>query len=235
MRLVHSAPDLVELRGRDGIGAPLLVGSALLVPPTLAALAAATRMTHERMLVALALAAIATGLIRLGWPRLHQIRISPLERTVQVDRRPRVPLGADPLLHLVAAPAERAAGPQRYGAALEWRDGAPLLLLAADEPATVLRELAALRTVLPLRMSSGWGLPAQAPPWVDAVAKVGSGLPIARKSAPTERDARRRVTTTMVVGCVAVATLLAMEIRGRLSQGDMPSSISLVLPALGLL
>jgi hypothetical protein len=235
MRLVHTAPDLVELRGRRSIRGPLLVGGVLLFGPALATLLAAPPLTTSRVLVAAVIATIAAGLIGSGWPKLRQVRIDPRQRTIQVGSSVPAALGEGAWLQLGPAPAHAPTGPARYGVILERREASPVLLLASENPSIALRELSFLREALPLPVAAGWGLPADGVPWVDrggtsAARAEGRGTPDEFVGQP----ARRRAATTLMVGAAAIATGIALHVSRRVAQGDAPHPVSLALPVLGI-
>src|SRR4051812_47557673 len=75
MRLVNSAPDCIELRGRDAVRSPVWVGLVLLLGPTLLSLFGPAPFTGLHMAGATTLLALSTGLIALGWPRSRWVRI----------------------------------------------------------------------------------------------------------------------------------------------------------------
>lgn len=235
MRLVHTAPDLVELRGRRSVRGPLLVGGVLLFGPALATLLASPPLTTSRLVVTAIIAVSAAGLIALGWPTLRRVRLDPRRRTVQVGDAAPEELGVDPWLQLGAAPAQAPTGPARYAVTLERRDAGPLLLLASESPAVALRELAALREALPLPVVAGWGLPAAGPPWVDRIRSAGPDeqpTPVGDDLVSTA--AKRRAATTLLVGAAAIACGLALQVSERVARGDPPNPVSIALPILGI-
>lgn len=231
MRLRTAKPDIIVLRGRRGVGTPLIVGCALLAWPLLAATVAGPP-TGDRLLAALVLVALASLFIWFGWPRARDLRIRPRERVLELGRRRAVMLPDDAAFRLVDAPAQPVAGPLRYGVALAWRGADPVLVLAGDDPAAVLRDLVRLRELLPLPVLAGWGLSHSALPWLSGVTPAATPA-LAAKEDPVE-PSRRRATTVMIAGTVGAAGLLAMEMHGRASRGDTAIPISIVLPAIGI-
>ncbi len=233
MRLVRTQTDLLEFRGRDGLGAPALVGGALLVGPASIALFADAPLTSVRILMVLVLALLALGLLRLGWARRHRVRISVKDRTIQVDGGLPSGLGDDPVLRLVAAPSIHATGPSRYGVCLERPGNEPVLVLASSDPARALDDASVVRRVLAVPVSTGWGLPATAPPWVD----VRRNVPSENEAPPnpghsTEPPSPRRIATMLLVGSAVVGLLLANEFSTRIALGDTASRMSIILPVL---
>src|SRR5882672_10888079 len=224
MRVVHSTPDLIELRGRGSIGTPLIVGSVLMCWPILATVMAGTLPTGDRLLSTVLLVGIASGFIAFGRPKAQTIRIRPRARTVESERGTAV-LGDDASLRLASAPAQPVSGPLRYGVTLEARGTLPLLVLTGRDPARVLADVVALRAHLPLPVRSGWGLSRNAIPWIGPSA----GDAVDPNDDPVE-PTRRRATTTLGVGTAGAAGLLLMEIYGRASRGDPMSAMSIVLP-----
>ena len=231
MRVVHSTPESIELRGRGSVGTPLLVGSVLLCWPIVATVMRGTMPVGDQLLSTVVLVGIAAVFIGFGRPKRRSIRLRPGARTVESERGTE-PLGADASLRLVAAPAQPVAGPLRYGVVLEATGMRPLLLLTGRDPARVLADVATLRAHLPLPVRTGWGLSRNAIPWIGP--SLGDGEASVQNDDPVE-PTRRRATTALVVGTAAAAGLLLMEIHGRASHGDPMSAISIVLPALGIL
>jgi hypothetical protein len=163
------------------------------------------------------------------------VRLRPRAGTVTVDDSPPLRLSDDAALRLVAAPAQPIAGPMRYGVTLETRGMLPLIVLAGEDPGKVLRDVARIRAQLPLPVHVGWGLRPGALPWLArGRGALDGSLGAWRKDDPVE-PTRRRATTALGVGTAGAAGLLAVEIHGRASRGDVASPISLVLPALGVL
>jgi hypothetical protein len=230
MRVVHSTPDLIELRGRGGVGTPLIVGSVLMCWPILATMMVGTLPTGDRLLSTVLLVGVASVFIAFGRPKRRTIRIHPRARTVESERGTAV-LGDDASLRLTAAPAQPVAGPLRYGVMLEARGTLPLLVLTGRDPARVIADVVALRAQLPLPVRSGWGLSRNAIPWIGPSMADSEAVATDDPVEPT----RRRATTTLGVGTAGAAGLLLMEIHGRASRGDPMSGMSIVLPALGIL
>jgi hypothetical protein len=248
MHLVNSAPDCIELRGRDAVRSPVWVGLGLLLGPTVLSLVGPAPFTALHVAGTITLLALSTGLIALGWPRRRWVRIRLAQDPERDGRRGTIatseddgerPLGADLTARLIAVPTEGSSGNALYGVGLELptsdTDGAaarPLvLLIARADPSDTLSDLASLKMRLPLRVVGGWGLPTSSP-WTDAPAPVSRG---SGRTAPwDDRAARRPVALALVVGGVAIGCAMMMEIKGRLNLGDSPAAVSIVLPLFGL-
>ncbi|HVW29397.1 MAG TPA: hypothetical protein VHC69_28725 [Polyangiaceae bacterium] len=224
-------PDVIELRGRSGVGTPLIVGCALLAWPFLAA-SVVGFPTGDRLTATIVLVAVATAFIGFGWPRAHNVRLRVRERRIETPGRRVVTLPDDAVFRLVAAPAKPVAGPLRYGVALEWRGADPIPVLSGADPARVLADLVRVREHLALPVLAGWGLSHDAVPWLDGIAPA-----VATGRVPEEdpvEPTRRRGVTVMGVSTAGATALLATEIHGRATDG-VASSISIVLPVLSIL
>jgi hypothetical protein len=231
MRLVNSAPDSMELRGRDAVRAPVWVGFGLLLGPTLLSLLGPAPFTPLHVAGLVALLTLAVALIALGWPRMRWVRIHTDRRTIATSEDGERPLGGELTVRLIAVPTEGSSGNALYGVGLE-RDGAGVvLLIAREDPSDVLADLAALKARLPLRVVGGWGLPAGAP-WTDLPRPESRGS--ARLAPWDDRAARRPVAAALVVGAVAISIAIVVEIKGRLDLGDEAEPLSIGLPILGL-
>jgi hypothetical protein len=233
MRWVHSTNDAIELRGRSGVGTPLLVGSLLLCWPLLAMLMAGFP-SGERLVALLAVAALALGFVWLGWPKVRKVTLAPAKHSVIVNGRARS-LSPDSYFRLVPAPAKPVAGPLRYGVLLEARDAAPVLVLSDDDPAQVLSDLIAIRKILPLTTYAGWGLGRDTVAWLASERAPSDDIALPSGEDDPVEPTRRRATTAISVGTAGALGLLVMEIRGRMSRGDVAIPLSLVLPALAVL
>jgi hypothetical protein len=135
------------------------------------------------------------------------------------------------VLELVPVPKRGSSGNASYGVALATADVPRVLLLASDDPAETLADLARLRAVTPLRVVGGWGLGADSP-WVD---ENGPPRRDDRDTAPwDERNTRRTIVKTLLVATGAIAILMADEVRGRMVLGETPSTPSILLPFFAL-
>ena len=232
MRLSSSSADEIQLRGRGRIGTPLIVGSVLLCWPILATCIADTPLTTDRSLASGILVLVAATFIRFGWPKARVIRLRPKESSVTVDGRRAWQIPTDAALRLGFAPAEPVAGPLRYAVVLEARGVEPLRLLSAEDPSRVLNDLVELRRWLPLPVLAGWGLSRDAIPWLEGVTSMATPAEAAADD-PVE-PTRRRAATGLGIGTAGAASLLATEMHGRASRGDIPSTTSMVLPVLSV-
>lgn len=250
MRLVNSAPDCIELRGRDAVRSPVWVGLGLLLGPTLLSLLGPAAFTPLHVAGATTLLALSTGLIALGWPRLRWVRIRPAEGSEGAGRHGTIatseddgerPLGEELTVRLIAVPTEGSSGNALYGVGLalseNQADGSlrtpssMVLLIARQDPSDTLADLAVLKSRLPLRVVGGWGLPSSSP-WTDAPAPESSGSP--RPAPWDDRATRRPVAMALVMGAVTIGGAMVMEIEGRLDLGDTAAPLSIVLPLLAL-
>jgi len=233
MRWVQSTNDVIELRGRSGAGTPLLVGSLLLCWPLLATWMAGPP-SGDRLVALLALTALSLAFIRLGWPKARKVRLVLTKRSLILNGRARS-LSAQAYFRLVPAPPKPVAGPLRYGVFLEAPDAEPVLILSDDDPANVLADLIEIRKGLPLAAYAGWGLGRDAIVWLESGRAPRDDAPLPSGEDDPVEPTRRRATTAITVGTAGAVALLVMEIRGRMSHGDVAIPLSLVLPALAVL
>ena len=233
MRVASITPDRIEIRGRGGVHTPLIVGGVLFAWPFLASAMAGSPPTGDRLVAGLVVLALGAVLVWFGWPGRRVIRIERRERLLEARGGAPfvIPDGAN--LRLIAAPAQPVAGALRYGVALEAPGREPLLILVGKDPAVVLTDVVLLREKLSLPVLAGWGLSPDALPWLTASATARDPLRTALEDDPVE-PTRRRATTALGVGTAGATALLALEISGRASRGDVASPISLLLPALGI-
>lgn len=227
MRIVRQLPGVLEIRGSDAFRAPVVVGLVLVIAAAGFALIGGGPLTLTRVGGLAAVAGTGLWLMRLGIGR---------NRTLQIRESPPAVLGVDgrldvlpgSFLQLAPAPTGSGHGVQ-YGLELVTPAGLRTLLLAADDPAEVLRGAASIaRTLGGLDVATGWGLSSGAP-WVtrrDTGSPPPSGWP---EPEPTDP---RKLGLTIAIGAVAAMIVIAVEIRGRLLLGETPSVLELVLPAL---
>ncbi|HVU00496.1 MAG TPA: hypothetical protein VHE30_02050 [Polyangiaceae bacterium] len=225
MRLVHSAPDVVEFRGRRPIRAPIWVGAALLLGPFSLAVfgPAAPSPTHGFAMAALG--AVGALLVAVGFPRGRWVRLRVADRLASSSDQGSAALPTTPVARLVSVRARGSPEETLYGVALDRADRDPLVILAAPTPDAVLSDLASVRRILPLHVVAGWGLPPDAP-FVDEGSLEGR-----KRNAPwDDRAARRPFVLTLVIALAAIAGMMALEVRGRLVLGDELRAFSVVLP-----
>lgn len=231
MRLKQEEPSALVFGGRGPVLPPIWVGLALLVGPASLALFAPGPITAPRLGTATLIAALGLLLVTRSWPRAIRATLDPRARVVVTGGRRRAFTEAASY-HLVPVAPRTPGGRPVYGVALSPSGGTDtVLLVATTDPGEALADLARMQAALRLPVRGGWGLPSGAP-WVDGEPPP-SGPPDG--GVTEERAGRRRAVTTLLVGSVAIGLGIARTVRGRMLEGDSPSVLSLVLPALGVI
>jgi hypothetical protein len=241
MRVARSAPDEIEIRGRDAMRASLLLGVALTLSVALVLVSLAGALAPAQITAWSFVGLVGAVIAFFAWPRRHRISLRRGEHLVVVDGSSE-PLG-DARLRLVAVRREGAPGPRTYGVVLERSAKAPLIVLSDPKPDRVLRDLTLLRKVVSLPTFPGWGLPRDAP-WTTqaepAAAVPASAAPVSRPGgnrfasrAPRGRT-KKSMAGTLFVGSAGMAAIIVVNLTHRIALGDAPSAMSLVLPILSV-
>ena len=229
MRVAHSAPDQIDIRGRDAMRAPLLLGLAVVLAVGLAffGTAEAASSSHVTAWSVVGLGGLLA--IFLGWPRARRITLKRGNGVVHVDG------AAEPIeeteLRLSAVRAEGTAAVNYYAVVLR-SARAGTVLLSDARPDQVLRDLALVRRVVPLRLAPGWGLPPDSP-WIEPGDATTSAArrPSDAALAPSRRT-KRSIAGTILVGSAGVSAIVVIDVWHRIALGDSPSGLSLALPVL---
>src|SRR5262245_61426823 len=140
MRVARSAPDLIDIRGRDAMRASLLLGVALIVCVVLVLVetAGATSPAHVGAWSLVGVAGLVMTLF--GWPRLRRIGFKRGDAVIRLEGTiDPVPV-ADARLRLSAVRTEGVAGPSEYGVVLERSSGTGVVVLSDPEPERVLHD-----------------------------------------------------------------------------------------------
>jgi hypothetical protein len=230
MRLKQEEPGKLTFAGRLPVLPPIWVGIALLVGPASLALFAPGAVTTPRLVTALLIGGLGLGLIFRSWPRVMTLAVDTQARLV-IDGASRTAFTEAATYHLVAVAPRTPGGRPVYGVALHPHEGdAHRLLVATTDPADALTDLTRMQAHLRLPVRGGWGLPTGAP-WVD----TGSGArPQGEDAVAEERAGRRRASTAMMIGSVAISLGIARTVHQRVALGQYPEALSIVLPALGV-
>jgi hypothetical protein len=211
MRLSSVATHVLEFRGRDPVLAPLVIGAGLAAGITALFLTGPRPFTTERIVTALAVAAVAAVLISFGWPRVRWVRIRLADRIIESDRTLPAKIDAGAVLRLVDAHADRVAERPIYGGVLEL-GGSKFVLSSAREPDKVLTDIKTVEQGLDLPVRGGWGVTAR----------------------PRPELSPRRLSIAMVTCWIGFSALAIVEVVTRLQKGDVPSWLALTLPASGI-
>ena len=159
------------------------------------------------------------------------MRIRTDARTIATSEDTERPHGAELTAQLLAVPTAGSSGNALYGVGLEQDAGPVVLLIASPDPSEALRDLAAIRAKLSLRVVGGWGLPAGVS-WADRAAPQD---PRKRPVAPwDDRAARRPIAAALFLGAATISVAIGVEIKRRLDLGDPLAPLSIGLPLLGL-
>jgi hypothetical protein len=233
MRVAHSAPDQIDIRGRDAMRAPMVLGVALLSAAGLALLATRDSSSFSQALAWMTVGAGGLLAVALSWPRARHIALKGGgDAVLRIDGRQEAIPVAETRLRLSAVRAEGAAGESNYGVVVE-RDAGPRLILLSDRrPDRVLRDLALVRRIVPLPLSPGWGLPADSR-WIDpASTEVAPTSSMPAGVAAASGRTKKSIAGTILVGSAGVTAIIVVDIRNRIVLGDSPSALSLALPVL---
>jgi hypothetical protein len=229
MRVARSAPDFVEIRGRDPVRAPLLLGLALMITVTLS-FASVPPISTQNVAGRLLVATFGAALVYFG--RARRRRIDVRRDVVEVDGVSVQVPGGEARLQLTSLQREGAPGPTDYGVILSKDSGAAVPLLYDGSPDRVLRDLALLERVLPLPTETGWGLPDDSP-WMRS-----SSQPSSRRrpkpTPPVRGRTKRSMVGTMLVGSAGVTAIIVYDVSQRLALGETPSALSLVLAVIAV-
>src|SRR5437773_2415202 len=117
MRVARSAPDEIEIRGRDAMRASLLLGVALTLSVALVLVSLAGALAPAQITAWSFVGLVGAVIACFAWPRRRRISRRRGEHLVVVDGGSE-PLG-DARLRLVAVRREGAPGPRTYGVVLE--------------------------------------------------------------------------------------------------------------------
>jgi len=238
MRVARSAPDFIELMGREGTRAPLLLGVFVTTGVALSLIAApgSAQNVAARLLVA----TFGGVLVYFGRPRTRRIEIRRGTQEIDVDGTPFHLARGEARLRLASVQREGAPGPTEYGVVLTRNSGTSLSLLTGSEPDRVLRDLVLLQRVIPLRAGAGWGLPEDSPwtlsPGSESDSNQAGAAPSSRPRpnrtpVPTKRGrTKKSIVGTMLVGSAAVSAIVIYDVSQRLVLGETPSALSLILP-----
>jgi hypothetical protein len=234
MRVAQSAPDSVDIRGRNATRAPLLLGVAVVLAVALALFTEPETTSASNVTGWLLAGAAGTLAIFFGWPRERRIELKRGEEVVRIDGTPEPMAPAEARLRLSSVKADAGAGPNDYSVVLERSTRAPVVLISDARPDKVLRDLELVRRVAPLSVSAGWGLSADSP-WVEA--GEGSDEHAANRRtdaapAPASGRTTRSIAGTILVGSAGISAIIVVDVWHRISVGDTPSFLSLALPVL---
>jgi hypothetical protein len=173
---------------------------------------------------------LGLGLIVRSWPRVVKLSVDTQARVV-IDGAAQTAFTEAATYHLIPVDPRTPGGRPVYGVALHPRDGeAQCLLVATTDPGQALADLTRMQAHLRLPVRGGWGLPAGAP-WVDT---ASGARPPGRDAVAEEHAGRRRASTAMLIGSVAISLGVARTIHERITLGQYPEALSIVLPALGV-
>lgn len=230
MRFVSGDSQRLIFQGRRAARGALIIGIAF-IGVALSPIVYGDARTTLRWFTSVVAAAVATVFIRAGWPRARRVVLVCKEGQWRLDGDSTA--GKPTALHLDSRLDEDEFALYRVDLDLETGRHT---LLQSSEPETVLRDLASVARFLELPIVSGWGLPADAHPW--AAAGDGDG-PHPDASAPVKIDMvlpqvayQREIGWTVIIGGVVVATIAIFQIAVRLSRGDQPTAMDLILPLL---
>lgn len=238
MRVAHSAPDSIDIRGREAMRAPLLLGVALILCVALALLVVpdARSRAHIGAWAIVGLAGFVATFF--GWPRGRHIELRRRDGIVRVAGTHEPMDVADGHLRLSAVRSEGATG-FLYGVVLERDSGASVVLLSDERPERVLRDLEVIRRVVPFGVSAGWGLPSESPWTKPPSGSQSRGVypsppPSVPVPAPASRRTKRSIAGTLLVGSTGVAVIIIANVVHRLELGETPSTLSLALPIIAI-
>jgi hypothetical protein len=233
MRVARSAPDSIEIRGRNATRAPVLLGVAVVLAVALALLTEPETASSAHVMAWSLVGLVGLLAVVFSWPRRRLIELKRGDEVVRIDGDPEPLAAGEARLRLSAVRTEGAAGPSDYGVVLERSSRAGLVLISGARPDQVLRDLELVRRIAPLAVSAGWGLPAHSP-WI--AAGGGSIESRARRtdSAPTPASGRTKksIAGTILVGSGGVGAIVIVDVWHRIALGDTPSFLSLALPIL---
>lgn len=231
MRIVRENAGTLEIRGRDGVRAPILIGIWFLILPAgfWIANASAAGTAH---LVALA-TLVWIGLLLILSAVARGQRVVVRERPPSItttSAMPHVEVRPGSMLQLSEVPSEHGAGPSRYGVELLSPEGARgPLLLANDDPAIAIRDARKIAAALGVSIRSGWGAEPPAADWVVPPDPLHAPRP---RSATEDLPDRRGIALACAAGALAVGIVLTFEVHARIERGDAPGPMSVVLPVL---
>ena len=235
MQLVRASGSRFELETPRRKHATILIGGALIATGFLP-LAGGSGAFH--LASALVLFASGAGLLLASAPRGRRAALS-LEGpgTFKKDDGSEISLSA---VRSVALGGSRSTvdGVEnaRYRAEFVLRDGLREVVLERDEPAGVLRDLAALLRELQLPVESGWGLPRAATPWNLAGGSTpgspGAAAPHTELVLePESRSAQSSAALALLLGGVLLGAILLGFSLSRSPAAEF-SALSIALPAL---
>jgi hypothetical protein len=182
------------------------------------------------VVTALLIGAVGLAFIVGSWPRRVKVRVDTQARVV-LEGDAHTAFTEAATFHLIPIAPRTPGGRPVYGVTLHPRDGdAHCVLIATTDPGEALADLTRVQAYLRLPVCGGWGLPSSAP-WVDT---VSGPRPSGPDTVAEERAGRRRASTAMLVGSVAIALGIARTVQGRIATGQYPAALSIVLPALGV-
>jgi hypothetical protein len=212
----------------------MLLGGAVVLAVALALLTEPETASPAHLTPWLAVGAAGLLAVIVSWPRRRHVVLKRGEEVVVVDGASERLAPSEALLRLSAVKAEGVAGPSEYGVVLERGSGTGLVLISGTRPDQVLRDLELVRRVSPLAVSPGWGLPADSS-WIEA----GRGSLEDRGArrtdsaiAPATGRTKKSIAGTILVGSVAISTIIVVDVWHRIALGDTPSIPSLALPML---
>jgi hypothetical protein len=238
MRLVESSPELLVLQGRRRARAPVLVGAALIGFAALP-LGARTACTVTHLACAAVLAVFGLELLRRNRPRRLRLLLGLADRSARFDGRV-VSVAAARALVLGSAPESGIVSQPTYCAQLRLPT-ACITVLAGEDPAAVLRDVAVLAQRLSLPVQGGWGLPDEASPWrsavgVDSAARLEGRAPerVAAATAPapmqcTAYAEHRPVGAALLVAGGLLAVALVQLLVARVGDGAALAALSICL------
>lgn len=234
MRVARSAPDSIDIRGRNATRAPLLLGTAVVLAIALALFTEPKTASSAHVIPWLAVGAAGLLAVMVGWPRRRRIALKRGEDVIVVDGTRERLAPSEARLVLSAVKPEGVAGPSEYGVVLERGADTGLVLISGARPDRVLRDLALVRRVSPLAVSPGWGLPADSS-WIEtgggSLEDRGTRRTASALAPPTGRT-KKSIAGTILVGSVGISAIIVVDVWHRISLGDTPSILSLALPIL---
>ncbi|MBK7582875.1 MAG: hypothetical protein IPI67_22105 [Myxococcales bacterium] len=231
MLLEQANPARLELGRRTGFGAPVL--TALVIGAfSLSPLLAPGPVSVARAAFALFLAAFALALAVIARPRERSLRIALDAGVIDLGART-TPLGRARFITLGSGGSTLEASVRtRYRAEIALDGDDRVVLLEDPDPARVLSDLRRVLSYWPIPVTTGWGLPLGAEPWLPAAVTAAPVSAGEFEAHGRPYEAELGAGLSVLGGAAVVGTAMALMHGSRLANDKPTALLSYALSAL---